>query len=348
MQKSRGSFTGRTRRHRNRWMVRLSDVVARWFITVGGIGTIVAVLLVFAFLLSVVLPLFWPAAQLAPHAAVALQDAKRGEDRNEASPRDERRTDERSKSERPAPAALLSGVNEYRTAAWALDSRGRFVVFLPDTGELVRDSSLWDDGEATSATWDSTRGRIAIGMQDGQVRLGKVASTTEFVGAEEAIPESVRDLKPGRYAAVDGRIYEATSQGSLRKHDLQLEIGEPLKVADAAITTLDLLAKDDEDSLSSRGPLLAVGAVDGHASVHSTKQNAATGELRLDESTRLATTPTASKVVRVLLTSAADNACVVWQDGSLDRFDIRDFSQPRRVERVSLVANQPSAATTAT
>ncbi|HND55960.1 MAG TPA: hypothetical protein PLV92_26265, partial [Pirellulaceae bacterium] len=114
-------------------------------------------------------------------------------------------------------------------------------------------------------------------------------------------------------------------------------------MAEAAITTLDLLAKDDEDSLSSRGPLLAVGAVDGQASVHSTKQNAATGELRLDESARLTTTPTASKVVRVLLTSAADNAWVVWQDGSLDRFDIRDLAQPRCVERASLFAIKSSA-----
>jgi hypothetical protein len=49
-QAARKAFTGRARRHRNRWGVRVADAAARWIITVAGIGTIVAVLLVFVFL----------------------------------------------------------------------------------------------------------------------------------------------------------------------------------------------------------------------------------------------------------------------------------------------------------
>jgi phosphate transport system permease protein len=52
------SFTGRERRKQTRWTVRAADVMSKIFITVGGIGTIVAVLLVFVFLAYVVLPLF--------------------------------------------------------------------------------------------------------------------------------------------------------------------------------------------------------------------------------------------------------------------------------------------------
>ena len=54
------SFTGRTRRLTNRWAVKLADALARGMITIGGIGTIVAVLLVFVFLLYVAFPLFLP------------------------------------------------------------------------------------------------------------------------------------------------------------------------------------------------------------------------------------------------------------------------------------------------
>src|SRR5437868_9124566 len=52
------SFTGRARRLTNRWSVKASDLLARALITVGGIGTIVTVLLVFVFLLYVAIPLF--------------------------------------------------------------------------------------------------------------------------------------------------------------------------------------------------------------------------------------------------------------------------------------------------
>ena len=53
-----GTFTGRPRRRTTHPCVRGSDLVARVVITAGGIGTIVAVLLVCVFLLAVALPLF--------------------------------------------------------------------------------------------------------------------------------------------------------------------------------------------------------------------------------------------------------------------------------------------------
>ena len=52
------TLTGRSRRRTTRPWVRATDAIARGLITVGGIGTIVAVLLVGAFLLAVALPLF--------------------------------------------------------------------------------------------------------------------------------------------------------------------------------------------------------------------------------------------------------------------------------------------------
>ena len=55
------SFTGRGRRQATRPWVRAGDTLARLLITLGGIGTIVAVLLVGVFLLAVALPLFRPA-----------------------------------------------------------------------------------------------------------------------------------------------------------------------------------------------------------------------------------------------------------------------------------------------
>ena len=52
------SFPGRKPQRGTSWLVRLTDILARVFITVGGIGTIVAVTLVCVFLIWVVVPLF--------------------------------------------------------------------------------------------------------------------------------------------------------------------------------------------------------------------------------------------------------------------------------------------------
>ena len=52
------SFTGQRRQRTTRWQVRCADRVSRALITVGGIGTIIAVMSVCVFLVAVVLPLF--------------------------------------------------------------------------------------------------------------------------------------------------------------------------------------------------------------------------------------------------------------------------------------------------
>jgi len=49
---------GARRAKKTRWSVRALDVVSRWVITVGGIGTVAAVSMVFVLLLWVALPLF--------------------------------------------------------------------------------------------------------------------------------------------------------------------------------------------------------------------------------------------------------------------------------------------------
>ena len=56
------SFTGRSRRRTTNAWGKASDTIARAVITLGGIGTIVAVLAVGAFLLAVAAPLFFSAS----------------------------------------------------------------------------------------------------------------------------------------------------------------------------------------------------------------------------------------------------------------------------------------------
>ncbi|RMG11201.1 MAG: hypothetical protein D6731_16030, partial [Planctomycetota bacterium] len=66
------SFTGRRRERTTRKSVHLANLVATWTITVGGLATIGAVLLVCLFLAWVVVPLF-RSADLRPPARLALR-----------------------------------------------------------------------------------------------------------------------------------------------------------------------------------------------------------------------------------------------------------------------------------
>ena len=68
------SFTGRARRRTTRPGVRFGDACARAVITLGGIGTIAAVLLMGVFLLGVALPLFRSASVGGP-ALTAIEGA---------------------------------------------------------------------------------------------------------------------------------------------------------------------------------------------------------------------------------------------------------------------------------
>ena len=52
------SFTGVRRERKTRLGIKIADTASRTLITVGGIGTIVAVMAVCLYLLSVVIPLF--------------------------------------------------------------------------------------------------------------------------------------------------------------------------------------------------------------------------------------------------------------------------------------------------
>ena len=109
------TFTGVRREKQTRWTVRFADVASRSLITVGGIGTIAAILLVFVFLASVVVPMFdSPTVDAEQTTKLAW-----GEDK-----------------------LLRVTIDEYRTMGWALNSSGSIIVFRADTGEIIQRLSL--------------------------------------------------------------------------------------------------------------------------------------------------------------------------------------------------------------
>jgi phosphate transport system permease protein len=141
------AFTGRSRRKQTPWTVRLADSSAKWLITVGGIGTIVAVSLVFLFLFAVAIPLFCPARVSNDHRVPIL--AENG-------------------------PVLAAGVDEFRTLSWQVTGSGEVRVSRLDTGETVFTRPLLEIGVPTAITQSMSSSNVAIGTEEGTVRVGTV------------------------------------------------------------------------------------------------------------------------------------------------------------------------------
>ncbi|HEY2148704.1 MAG TPA: hypothetical protein VGH32_12255, partial [Pirellulales bacterium] len=168
----RRSFTGATRRRKTSWSVAAGDRVASALISVGGIGTIVAVLLVLAYLVSVVLPLLVPAkATSAERLSGAVPAGK-------------------------APLAI--GVDEFGLIGWALMPDGAIRAFRIDNGRTLQDlppaTTKLAGMTAASIGADGEQG--TFGFKDGGIRTGTIGFATKYLAKSE-LPAAVGNVQEG-------------------------------------------------------------------------------------------------------------------------------------------------------
>ncbi|MFO0904360.1 MAG: ABC transporter permease subunit [Pirellulales bacterium] len=306
----RKSFTGRARRHRNRWAVQFADAAAKWLITIGGIGTIVAVLLVFVFLLSVALPLFWPRASLTLESTASLAAHSK---------------------------PLAFSVNEYRTLAWLLDADGRLRIVRTDDGALLAERPFLEEGRVTAAAYQPATGDLALGLEDGAVRLGSIRFSATFREPDEFDEALRRAVAAGPQTFEEG-IIEATTQGQFRVQSVTAELGPTIEFeTPAPIVALDLLGGAADGG--SRGPVILAAAANGQIHLATTKFNEFTGQHKVDEQT---TFPRAVGVPEsppqaVHVAGRGDRCYAVWPDGVAAHFDARDLSDVKLIETLDVL-----------
>ena len=206
---SKPSFTGRTRERKTRRSVLIVDRLAQSLISVGGIGTIVAVLGVFAFLVWVVAPLFLP----------AKVDRVDGFDR---------RTDDE---------LMHLAVDEYQALAWTLRPNGRVEVFRLDTGELRFEQQLFEEGALSSASFLLRGDLAAFGLADGHVQLAEIGFDARVLGADQLPAEIVQAVEnnPEQPVSYLDGVVERTPTGQYRVQRLSIELGEKTLVASGPV-----------------------------------------------------------------------------------------------------------------
>ncbi|MBC8423577.1 ABC transporter permease subunit [bacterium] len=312
-EQSNKTFTGNRRERKPRRSVRVIDRLARAVITVGGVGSILAVSLVGVFLVVVAAPLF-------------------------------RAPDSGDSAELPGLAAETAATlhpDEHRTLAWTWTAAGGFAVRSLLDGS-VRDRT--DGGVPANAVAAAfaPEGEAVFATREGTVVLGRATLSSTYLSAADA-PDSLATLDVGRAAPLGRGTVRRTPEGQFLLRELEIELDAPVALADAPLRLIDM-------SVRPAGPVIA--ALDSTGTVHlrsvTRRRNLLTGQTTVKlrgGSFRLDAYDGAAPRW-LLLNGRGDDLFVVWENGRLLRYDASRIETPRLVETVDLVAD-PGATLTA-
>jgi phosphate transport system permease protein len=304
---SPSSFTGRSRERRTRWGVRLGDWVARTVITVGGIGTIGAVLTVCLFLFAVVAPLFSKAQLESLTAYTAAWNREN---------------------------ARVVELNEFQHLGVAISPDGKLMAYDADSGTVIQTTPLIEGARPTLVQRVTGSPRLIFGFEDGSVRLGRLNFEATILDAE-ALSADLQSMPPGTVRPYEGGLLERTSSGLFRSQSVTATTGDELSVADGPIVAADLIAAGDTLLLAT---LTKAGKL--QLSQLTEREDFVTGEKKLSlEGTNPVAYDGGTRGAPqfVALTGRGDNLYLAWKDGTAQRFDTHAPENVRKVQDIQLV-----------
>jgi len=210
MSEQQKAFTGRTRQRATKKSILFSDVVAQVIITAGGLGTILAVLGVFVFLLAKIVPLF-DDAEISDHRQVQLPVTEK----------------------RP----LRIGLDEYQALGYVLTRGGELKVFRIDDGSVRQTEKLFEGVGPTCASFLVDRPLAVFGFEDGRIEVVEVDFKTSFPRPENIATDLQEKLKslvldsekaeeedPYRHCVdFEDGVLQLTPQGQFRKQALAVK-----------------------------------------------------------------------------------------------------------------------------
>jgi phosphate transport system permease protein len=296
-------YAGRPRQRKTRRSVRIAEVFSRALITVGGIGTIVAVVMVFAFLVYVVLPLFQSASVVSENHVAAWDKA----------------------------APLHMGVDEDQTVAWGLFGDGRLDFVDLQTGKLLNRQKVFEGPPLTAWSFAASSPSAVFGFADGSIRTGTIKVATRYLDPEQ-LPKEALTLAVNQSIPFEKGVLTRTVQGQFRVSELEADVKPPVKgvtpspvllLAQTKTTTGDVVA-----TLNAAGKL--------RLNTVAEKENLLTGETTFTLSgTDLpyAESPGQGPPSFLFVSAVGDQVFLFWKNGRMVRYDARDRSDPKVAER---------------
>jgi phosphate transport system permease protein len=291
--------------------VLIADRIADRTITIGGLLVIVAVFGIMVFLAQVTVPLFTGAAV---------------ESRREYAMGTE------------GDQTLMLHIDEYRTIAFALQRTGDVKIVHAATGTPLTGARLDFGGRAVTAFGRTIRrDDLIFGFEDGTVRFGNVRIVAEIADAG-LVPAGARRLD--ERDVTDGtRIYSRIPGNQVRIISLALGLNDPVQVAERGTP---IIAADYRVGGTAERPVRSFVTVDATGRIRlsraESRMNLMTQRMRTTvTNAELPALPDGAQPVAVLLTETADTVLVGTADGTVFRYDSRDFRAPRMVERAAVL-----------
>jgi phosphate transport system permease protein len=316
------SFTGRSRDRKTSPGVKWADRISKAVITIGGLGTIVAVMTVCIFLVYETIPLF---------QSPRVEDAGKYEHPWKA-------------HGRTSDQIVHTVIDEYLVMGASIFDDGTIQVFRLDNGmPLGEPIRPFGDAPATAYHFSSDRDDASFGFADGTARLGNMGFRITFIN-EQAVPEALRDMPARGVADYEDGVLFRTDAGQFRHHRFYYEFKDPIELAGASIRLI-------AHTIRNTGPVIVALSEDNQLTLNSISEvrNFLTGKV----------TPTVSKAVlpyrtpnglgkpaHMLVTGLGDTVYLAWENGLLHRFDTRVTTNVRLAEEVRLI-NTPGVKLTA-
>lgn len=286
--------------------VLIADKLADRTITIGGIAVIVAVLGILVFLVAQTLPLFRSARILAEHR-YALS---------------------------PSAPVIATFTDENLTVLLMLARDGTVTAVHARTGRPLAGSALDLEGRRITAwTLGADRHRMALGFDDGSVRMAEAVFQGQVLTAAD-LPPGLERLD--RRDATDGTAVFSTIPGDqIRRTSFGLAFLATV-APPAGSSGVKALAYQAEEPSS----LLAVLDEAGQLSLNRTrsKVNLLTGQTSTEVSrTVLPQLPPDAAVDRLLLTAGGQTLLAAAPDGTVFRYNLQVPETPVLIETLNLL-----------
>ncbi len=218
--------------------------------------------------------------------------------------------------------------------------------FRLDTGEQIAEQPLFPDAPPTAWSF-GVGGREAVcGFADGSVRTIRLGFSTTFPTDAE-LPEELRSIAKSERAVFEQGLLTRTPQGQLRLQSVKAVVSDPvMKAGGAAVERVD-------SSSRPTGRVCCRLDADGKLSLHAARKRQTLLKETIDSSVVNVDIPykqpsAAAGPPRHLLLSgqAPGNLYLIWDDGTLLRYDLRNAEQPQLAEQIDLIP-EPNEAITA-
>lgn len=304
-------------RKRTSWRIRLADTLAAYVIAFGALGTIAAILLVVFVLLWTTIPLL-RTGKLADWATTKL----------------------------PHEFEHVA-VDETGTVLWGLSEDSIEVLSLYD-GSLLADFPLQDSQAIRTCSVLSSDGKqLSLGYSDGTYRTVSLKFDTTLV-TKNRLPTTKNPKIP--FSSEDA-LYVPFDEVSWRKIFLPPpDWSHPRKISDQPIVSLDLTFAASANRLSIQKDEYALAVSDQKllfARVE-TQENMFSGEItELVDTSHIAIQSRSQpeNPPSVMLLNGSQDALVVWNSGTIDRFRINTRDELEFRESVSTTAGTNSITT---